>query len=215
MGCISRGRLSTLAKRALRGAGASIAPDEKGLTEYPEDLFLPQESGIRSHLGGCAVCQKAFYEEFENMKTFLQHYNDILENTVVDERFDVISRLSLPSSTGSEVPGHEDIVLLYEPYLQPFEEASYLAAATDEAPEEDLRFCSRDGRYLLREYPDSTPGKNILYLIGEKGLETNGIEVVIDGKSFTTCEKGLLDISTEQLDLSSDSRVIIKGALRI
>ncbi|MCK4538900.1 MAG: hypothetical protein KAV42_08915 [Candidatus Krumholzibacteria bacterium] len=139
------------------------------------------------------------------MKAFLQHYNAILENTVIDERFDVVSRFSI---------GNEDLVLLYEPHLQPFEESPYMAAATDKPSSEDLRFCSRDGRYLLREYPDCAPGENMLYLIGEKGLETCGIEIVIDGKSFTTEEKGLLDISAGELDLSSDSRVIIKGVLR-
>lgn len=160
------------------------------------------------------MCQKAYFEEYEEMTAFLQHYNNILENTVIDERFDVVSRLSLPASTGSEILGNEDIVLLYEPYLQPFEETPYMAAATEEASGEDLRFCSRDGRYFLKEYPDCAPGMNLFYLIGEKGLETCGIEIVIDGKSFTTGEKGLLDISAGDLDLSSDSRVIIKGELR-
>ncbi len=133
---------------------------------------------------------------------------------VIDERFDVVSRFSLPASSDSEIAETTDIILIYEPHLQHFEETSYMAAGTENLAGEDLRFCSHDEKYLLREYPGLTPGKTQIFLLGEKGVETSGIEIIIDGKSFTTGEKGLLDLSTEQLDLSSDSRIIIKGVLR-
>ncbi|HSG28508.1 MAG TPA: hypothetical protein VLA34_08520, partial [Candidatus Krumholzibacterium sp.] len=143
-GCIPRGRLGAELVRALRGAGAADAPGGKGPTGCPEDPFQDLSRELRAHLEVCEMCR----EEYEELALFLEHYAHTLENTEMDERFDVLGNLADTSSEDNTVGGKRKsgwIELPYQPYSDPFEEEPSLAAATGPEEAERLRFCSEDG----------------------------------------------------------------------
>jgi hypothetical protein len=206
-GCIPRGRLKALALRAQGGAGAESAPGkDPGLFEFAEDLFLPGEWDLRSHLETCEMCRETLQELIE----FVSYYRQAIDTAEIDERFDILMRMiSLrPSEAPESVP--EGIELVYEPYTLPFNEEPSLAAATERSEREPLRFCSGDGRYVLREFPDIATGKPSYILIGERGIRTDGVEVVVDGHLLVTGQNGLLDADSEGLSISKDSKIHVR-----
>jgi len=150
-------------------------------------------------------------ETLEELVEFVSYYRQALQAADIDERFDVllqgISSMELSGSTES-VP--EGIELVYEPYTQPFEGAPQLAAATGRPEREPLRFCSGDGSYVLREFPDIATGRPSYFLVGERGISTSGVEVVVDGQVLMTDQNGLLDTDSAGLSISKDSEIHVR-----
>ncbi len=204
-GCIPRGRLEALAIRALGGAGAKGAP-EISPAAIVADLFQPGEGDLRSHLEACEMCR----ETLEELIEFVSYYRQAVQTAEIDERFDILMRnVSLSPSEPSE-SDPEGIELVYEPYTRPFDEEPTLAAATEQPEREPLRFCSGDGDYVLREFPDIATGKPSYFLVGERGIKTDTVEVVVDGSVVTTDKNGLLDTDSAGLSISKDSRILVK-----
>lgn len=204
-GCIPRGRLEALAIRALRGTRAEGAPG-KDSAVLVAGLFQPGEGDLKSHLEACEMCR----ETLEELIEFVSYYRRAVETAEIDERFDVLMQnISLsPSEVSESVP--EGIELVYEPYTRPFDEESSLAAATEQPEKEPLRFCSGDGNYVLREFPDIATGNPSYFLVGERGIRTDSVEVVIDGYVLVTDENGLLESDSAGLSISKDSRIHVK-----
>ena len=204
-GCISRGKLEALAIRALGGAGAKGAL-EKDPAAIVADLFQPGEGDLRSHLEACEMCR----ETLEELIEFVSYYRQAVETAKIDVRFDILMRnISLsPSEVSGSVA--EGIELVYEPYTHPFEEEPSLAAATEQPEREPLRFCSGDGNYVLREFPDIATGRPSYLLVGERGIRTDYVGVVVDGIVVVTDENGLLDTDSAGLSISKDSRIHVK-----
>ncbi len=149
-------------------------------------------------------------ETLEELIEFVSYYRQAVKTAEIDERFDVLMRsISLsPSEVSESVP--EGIELVYEPYTRPFEEEPSLAAATEQPAREPFRFCSGDGNYVLREFPDIATGRPSYFLVGERGIRTDSVEVVIDGIVLITDENGLLDTDSAGLSISKDSRIHVK-----
>ncbi len=170
------------------------------------DLFQPGERDLRSHLEACEMCRESLKELIE----FVSYYRQAMETADVDERFDILMRKI--SLSPSEVPGSvpEGIELVYKPYTRPFEEEPPLAAATERPERESIRFCSGDGKYLLREFPDIATGRSSYFLIGKRGIKTGNVEVVVDGLVVVTDQSGLLDTDTEDFSISKDSRIHVR-----
>jgi hypothetical protein len=204
-GCIPRGKLEALAIRALGGAGAEGA-HEKDPAAIVADLFQPGEGDLRSHLEACEMCR----ETLEELIEFVSYYRQAVETARIDVRFDVLMRnISLsPSEISGSVA--EGIELVYEPYTHPFEEEPSLAAATEQHEREPLRFCSGDGNYVLREFPDIATGRPSYFLVGEREIRTDNVAVVVDGIVVITDENGLLDADSAGLSISKDSRIHVK-----
>ena len=204
-GCIPRGKLEALAIRALGGAGAKGA-HEKDPAAIVADLFQPGEGDLRSHLEACEMCR----ETLEELIEFVSYYRQAVETAKIDVRFDVLMRnISLsPSEVSGSVA--EGIELVYEPYTHPFEEEPSLAAATEQPEREPLRFCSGDGNYVLREFPDIATGRPSYFLVGEREIRTDNVAVVVDGIVVITDENGLLDADSAGLSISKDSRIHVK-----
>lgn len=204
-GCIPRGKLEALAIRALGGAGAEGA-HEKDSAAIVADLFQPGEGDLRSHLEACEMCR----ETLEELIEFVSYYRQVVETAKIDVRFDVLMRnISLsPSEVSGSVA--EGIELVYEPYTHPFEEEPSLAAATEQPEREPLRFCSGDGNYVLREFPDIATGRPSYFLVGEREIRTDNVAVVVDGIVVITDENGLLDADSAGLSISKDSRIHVK-----
>ena len=204
-GCIPRGLLEALAIRALGGAGAkgALGRDPAALVA---DLFQPGEWDYRSHLEACEMCR----ETLEELIEFVSYYRQAVETAEIDGRFDVLMRnVSLsPSDASESVP--EGVELVYEPYTLPFDEEPALAAATEQPEKEPLRFCSGDGNYVLREFPDVATGKPSYFLVGEKGIRTDCVDVVVDGIVVITDKNGLLDTDFAGLSISKDSRIHVR-----
>ena len=104
----------------------------------------------------------------------------------------------------------EGIELVYEPYTRPFDEEPSLAAATEQPEREPLRFCSCDGNYVLREFPDIATGKPSYFLVGERGIKTGNVAVVVDGQVLVTDQNGLLDTDSAGFSISKDSRIQVR-----
>ena len=204
-GCIPRGKLEALAIRALGGAGAEGAL-EKDPAAIVADLFQPGEGDLRSHLEACEMCR----ETLEELIEFISYYRQAVETARIDVRFDVLMRnISLsPSEVSGSVA--EGIELVYEPYTHPFEEEPSLAAATEQHEREPLRFCSGDGNYVLRGFPDIATGRPSYFLVGEREIRTDNVAVVVDGIVVITDENGLLDADSAGLSISKDSRLHVK-----
>lgn len=204
-GCIPRGRLEALAIRALGGAGAIGAPG-KDPSATVADLFQPGEGDLRSHLEACEMCR----ETLEELIEFVSYYRQALETADIDERFDVLLQtVSLcPSGVTESVP--EGVELVYEPYTRPFDEEPQLAAATEKPEREPVRFCSGDGNYVLREFTDIANGKPSYFLVGERGIRTSNVEVVVDGHVVVTDQNGLLDTDSSGISISRDSKVHVR-----
>jgi hypothetical protein len=149
-------------------------------------------------------------ETLEELIEFVSYYRQAVKTAEIDERFDVLMRnVSLnPSEVSESVP--EGIELVYEPYTQPFDEELSLAAATERPEREPIRFCSGDGNYVLREFPDIATGRPSYFLVGEKGIRTDGVEVAVDGIIVITDKNGLLDTDSARLSISKDSRIHVK-----
>jgi hypothetical protein len=197
--------LEALAIRALGGAGAKGAL-ERDSAALVANLFQPGEGDLRSHLEACEMCR----ETLEELIEFVSYYRQAVQTAEIDERFDFLMRnVSLsPSEPLESVP--EGIELVYEPYTRPFDEEPTLAAATEQPEREPLRFCSGDGDYVLREFPDIATGKPSYFLVGERGIKTDTVEVVVDGSVVTTDKNGLLDTDSAGLSISKDSRILVK-----
>ena len=204
-GCIPRGRLEALAIRALGGAGAIGAPG-KDPAALVAGLFLPGEWDVRSHLEACEMCRETLKELIE----FVSYYRQAIDTAEIDERFDILMRkISLNPSEVTEFVS-EGIELVYVPYTRPFEEEPSLAAATERPEREPVRFCSGDGNYVLRDFPDIATGKPSYFLVGERGIETSNVEVVVDGYVLVTGQNGLLDTDSAGLSISKDSRIQVR-----
>ena len=204
-GCIPGGRLEALAIRALGGAGAGGAPGKDPAAEV-SDLLLPGEGDLRSHLEACEMCR----ETLEELKEFVSYYRQTLETADIEERFDILMQnvsLSPSESTGSVSEGVE---LVYVPYSHPFDEEPQLAAATERPEREPVRFCSGDGNYVLREFTDIANGKSSYFLVGERGIKTSDVEVVVDGHVVVTDQNGLLDTDSAGFSISKDSRIHLR-----
>lgn len=204
-GCIPRGELEALAIRALGGAGANGALGKDPMAAV-SDLFRPGERDLRSHLEACEMCR----ETLEELIEFVSYYRQALETADIEERFDILMHnvsLSPSEATGS-VP--EGIELVYEPYTRPFDEVPQLAAATERPEREPVRFCSGDGNYVLREFTDIANGKSSYILVGERGIRTGNVEVVVDGHVVVTDQNGLLDTDSAGFSISKDSRVHLR-----
>jgi hypothetical protein len=149
-------------------------------------------------------------ETLRELKEFISYYRQAIESADIDEKFDILMRnTSLgPSGIPESVP--EGIELIYEPYTRPFEGEPQLAAATERPEREFIRFCSGDGKYLLREFPDIATGKSSYILAGERGIRTSGVEVVVDGTILMTDQYGQLDTDSEGLSISEDSRIVVR-----
>ena len=170
------------------------------------DLFQPGEGDLRSHLEACEMCR----ETLEELIEFVSYYRQAVQTAEIDERFDILMRnVSLSPSEPSE-SDPEGIELVYEPYTRPFDEEPTLAAATEQPEREPLRFCSGDGDYVLREFPDIATGKPSYFLVGERGIKTDTVEVVVDGSVVTTDKNGLLETDSTGLSISKDSRILVK-----
>ncbi len=204
-GCIPGGRLEALAIRALGGAGAEDAPG-KDPAALVADLFQPGEGDLRSHLEACEMCRETLKELIE----FVSYYRQAVETADIDERFDILMHnVSLvPSETTESVS--EGIELFYEPYTRPFEEEPQLAAATERPEREPVRFCSGDGNYFLSEFTNIANGNRSYILVGERGINTSGVEVVVDGKVLITGQNGLLDTDLAGFSISKDSKIRVK-----
>ncbi len=204
-GCIPRGRLEALAVRALGGAGATGAPG-KDPSATVADLFQPGEGDLRSHLEACEMCR----ETLEELIEFVSYYRQAVETAEIDERFDILIRnVSLNPSEVSESVS-EGIELIYAPYTRPFDEEPSLAAATEQPEREPVRFCSGDGNYVLREFPDIATGKPSYFLVGERGIITSDVEIEIDGKVLITDQNGQLDTDSAGFSISKDSRIHVR-----
>ena len=204
-GCIPGGMLEALAIRALGGAGADGAPGKDSIAAV-SDLFLPGEGDLRSHLEACEMCR----ETLEELREFVSYYRQALETADIEERFDILMHnvsLSPSEATGS-VP--EGIELVYEPYTRPFDEVPQLAAATERPEREPVRFCSGDGNYVLREFTDIANGKSSYFLVGERGIRTSNVEVVVDGHVVVTDQNGLLDTDSAGISISGSSRIHLR-----
>jgi hypothetical protein len=200
--------LEALAIRALGGAGAGRAPENSPIAAV-SDLFLPGEGDLRSHLEACDMCRETLKELIE----FVSYYRQALETadiSDIEERFDILMHnVSLsPSESMESVP--EGIELFYTPYTQPFDEVPQLAAATERPEREPVRFCSGDGNYVLREFTDLANGKSLYFLVGERGIRTSNVEVVVDGHVVVTDQNGLLDTDSEGFSISRDSRIHLR-----
>jgi hypothetical protein len=197
--------LEALAIRALGGAGATGAPG-KDPAALVADLFQPGEGDIRSHLEACEMCSETLKELIE----FVSYYRQALEAADIDERFDILMHnVSLsPSETTESVS--EGIELVYEPYTRPFDEEPSLAAATERPEREPVRFLSGDGNYVLREFTDIAKGKPSYFLVGERGIRTGNVEVVVDGHVVVTDQNGLLDADFAGISISKDSRIHVR-----
>ncbi len=149
-------------------------------------------------------------ETLEELIEFVSYYRQVVETAKIDVRFDVLMRnISLsPSEVSGSVA--EGIELVYEPYTHPFEEEPSLAAATEQPEREPLRFCSGDGNYVLREFPDIATGRPSYFLVGEREIRTDNVAVVVDGIVVITDENGLLDADSAGLSISKDSRIHVK-----
>ncbi len=204
-GCVPRGRLEALAIRALGGAGAIGAPG-KDPAATMADLFQPGEGDLRSHLEACEMCR----ETLEELIEFVSYYRQALETADIDEKFDILMQnVSLsPSGVTESVP--EGIELVYTPYTMPFDEEPQLAAATERPEKEPVRFCSGDGNYVLREFTDIATGKPSYFLVGEEGIKTSNIDVVVDGHVMITDQNGLLETDSEGFSISRDSKVHVR-----
>ena len=204
-GCIPRGRLEALAIRALGGAGAESAPGEDPAA-FVADLIAPGEWDLRSHLEACEMCRETLQELVE----FVSYYRQAVETAEIDERFDILIRnVSLNPSEVSESVS-EGIELVYAPYTRPFDEEPSLAAATEQPEREPVRFCSGDGNYVLREFPDIATGKPSYFLVGERGIITSDVEIEIDGKVLITDQNGQLDTDSAGFSISKDSRIHVR-----
>jgi len=170
------------------------------------DLFQPGEWDLRSHLEACEMCRESLKELIE----FVSYYRQAMETADVDERFDILmKRISLsPSEVSVSVP--EGIELVYTPFTLPFDEVPPLAAATERPEREPLRFCSGDGSYILRAFPDIATGRPSYILIGEEGIRTGAVEVVVDGVVLVTDQNGLLDTDVEGFSISKDSMIHVR-----
>ncbi len=169
--------------------------------------FFPVRVGFGSHLEVYSMCRK----ELEKLIEFFGYYQEALENADIDKKFDALTgNISLRSAVHEEsVP--EGVKLFYEPYNKPFAEKQSWAAATSQPEKELVRFCSKDGRFVLREFFDFASGKKLFYLVGSRGFRVENVEVVIDGKSLMPGENGLLDIDVEGMDITKDSNILLKG----
>ncbi|MCK4549415.1 MAG: hypothetical protein KAU49_04570 [Candidatus Krumholzibacteria bacterium] len=204
-GCIPRGRLEALAIRALGGVRAAGAP-EKDPTAIVADLFQPGEWDFRSHLEACEMCRETLKELIE----FVSYYRQAVETADIDLRFDILMRnVSLSPSEATESVS-EGIELFYEPYTRPFDEEPSLAAATERPERKPVRFCSGDGNYVLREFTDIAKGKPSYFLVGERGIRTSNIEVVVDEHVVVTDQNGLLDTDFAGFSISKDSKIHVR-----
>ncbi len=170
------------------------------------DLFQPGEGDLRSHLEACEMCR----ETLEELIEFVSYYRQALETADIDEKFDILMQnVSLsPSGVTESVP--EGIELVYTPYTMPFDEEPQLAAATERPEKEPVRFCSGDGNYVLREFTDIATGKPSYFLVGEEGIKTSNIDVVVDGHVMITDQNGLLETDSEGFSISRDSKVHVR-----
>lgn len=145
-------------------------------------------------------------EEYDNMVEFIRHYMDSIESASCSERFDsLMARMSLQN------PG--SIELHYKPYSEAFEEEPAWAAATEKIMYEPMRFCSSSGPYMIREFVDDSSGISKFYLLGENGVPTEDIKLIIDGRIIMTGKNGLIDLETAGLKLSGRSKVEVLGIM--
>ena len=151
-------------------------------------------------------------EALEELMEFVRHYHRALEASSVDERFERLMSAIPAVSSGGPGPASrtEGIELVYRPYREPFSQEARWAAATEAPSREPLRFCSADGRYVLREVSDPVTSLSSFYLVADRGAKIVEVELVIDGKRCVTGSGGKLDTEEAGLEITRHSRISIR-----
>lgn len=172
---------------------------------------MPGEEGMRSHLEECGMCREDLAELIE----FVRFYRETLASADVGERFETLLGVIPPAVSAAEGGGTDRgvIELAFTPYREPFGAGARWAAATEPLPaREPLRFCSADGRYILREFlhPEGEQQPSSYYLVAEQGLKTEQIELEIDGRRCPTGPGGKLELQSAGCRITRDTRIIIR-----
>lgn len=206
-GCLSQESLGILAIRIAQGAGDPKAPGE-GSPEYLSvDLFPPDEKEMREHLESCPVCRERLLDEVYSVRRYLEG----LENPENIKRFDKIMKNLQdhddPAKTESD---YVETILYFDAYGQG-EEKIALAAASESFETQLMRFSSKDGKMILREYPGSSPGQSKYQLIADDQELANYAEVIIGEQSFQTNEQGLLELKDLEIELSKSTEFRIRS----
>jgi hypothetical protein len=151
-------------------------------------------------------------EILEELMEFVRHYHRALHSPGVDRRFDELMRAVPPASSESPGPasGTEGIELIFRPYREPFSQASRYAADTEPHLRDPLRFCSADGRYVLREETDPASSRPLFHLTADPETRVEDIELMIDGRTCRTGSEGMLDTEKAGLELTKGSRILIR-----
>jgi hypothetical protein len=151
-------------------------------------------------------------ESLEELMEFIRHYHRALGSSI-DDRFEQLMRALPPAPSLSPGPAQvtEGIELIFRPYREPFSQEARWAAATEAPAREPLRFCSADGRYVLREVLAPDASRSSFCLIADMGMRIEGVELVIDGVRCVTGSGGMLDTDEAGLELTRDSRIAIRA----
>ncbi|MBN2070297.1 MAG: hypothetical protein JW814_02480 [Candidatus Krumholzibacteriota bacterium] len=144
---------------------------------------------------------------------FYRYYEKALGSRNIDDRFDALMNKIPPPPASHPDSDHEEIELLYQPYTEPFAGDHPWAAAKEPYKEEAIRFCSRDGRFLLREFQDSISKHRTFHLVGESRHGTGEVEIIIDGTSLFPDKSGMLEIDPNGPGIKKDSKILIKRHL--
>lgn len=148
-------------------------------------------------------------EKNRDQERFEREYLRILGSTDVSGRFDdLLDRISIaPSDRPDSRSGV--IELVFTPFEEAFDEEPSWAAATELRREDPLRFCSRDGRYILREFRDPAGGSSSFRLADERGGPARRFTLDIDGVRVETGESGLVEIPGGEDRITRESRIVI------
>lgn len=153
-------------------------------------------------------------ETLDELTEFVRHYHRALRTSGVDDRFETIADALPPvsSTRPGRDEGMEGIVLTYAPYREPFSQEARWAAATEAPPREPLRYCSADGRYVLREVSGQSPSRPLFCLVADKGVRMDSVELIIDGVRCRPGADGTLDTNAAGLRLKRESRITLRTA---
>ena len=148
----------------------------------------------------------------EKLAEFVEYYRRTLASARMCGRFEALmERISSPAALKGLSSGEaRGIELVHEPYFEPFDEPVRWAASTEEPLAQPLRFSSRDGAYFMREFPGGEAGESRYLLIADEAGKAGGVEIEIDGVALRTDAKGALPGLPPDLDLSKDSRIILR-----
>jgi len=200
--CLTDDEVGTLAIRLI-AQRRELSRGEGRAVQAPDGLFAFADEAMRAHLEQCDVCRMRLLSESRLYRAYLEPIDTSKADKAIRQQIEADLRDALHRWPFK--------LLFYCREEVCAEEELALAAATEGKSTAPLMFAEReeDGDLILKIERDRATGADSYYLVGSDPAFTKNVELIIDGESYSTDDKGRVLFGEAPPWLADDTIVIV------